>query len=388
MMETKRRIMIVTGTRADYGLLYHLMKRVNESLETELGLLVCGMHLAPEFGRTVDVIYSDGMPIVATVDMLLAGDTPAAMAKGAGVGVLGMAQAMERYQPDVVVVLGDRVEALSAAVAATFCRIPIAHIHGGESTLGAVDEVVRHAVTKMAHFHFAACEAYAKRILQLGEEPWRVHVSGAPGLDWLHTVEYLGVEELSERLGMDFSKPVAICTYHPETAIGHQPEWMVDQFIAAVEEAAVQAVITYPNADAGGRAIIKKLGDFVARRFDRVRLVRSLGQTAYLSVLRHAAVMVGNSSSGIIEAASFHLPVVNVGERQKGRVRAANVIDVGYSSKEILSGIHTALFDERFRDSLHSIVNPYGDGRASDRIYSVLCSAELGPEALIKNLTY
>jgi UDP-hydrolysing UDP-N-acetyl-D-glucosamine 2-epimerase len=279
-------------------------------------------------------------------------------------------------------VLGDRFEVLAAASAALPLRIPLAHVHGGESSEGSFDESIRHALTKLSHLHFASAEPHARRIRQLGEEPWRILVSGAPGLDALRDLEPLGDAALEQRLGMRLNGPTLLVTYHPATLDPGDVRTRTTELLAAVDASGLAAVFTYPNADPGGLAVRELIDDYVGRH-DRASAVPSLGTQAYASLMLRAAAMVGNSSSGIIEAPTAKLPVVNVGVRQQGRLRAANVIDVTDDRDAILAGIRTAVSPD-FRASLDTVVNPYGDGRASARIVERLKQVELGPRLLVK----
>lgn len=378
-----RKIAVITGTRADYGLLYWIIKCINEDPGLELKLIVTGMHLSPEFGLTVQEIEKDGFPISERVDMLLSSDTEKAISTSMGLGTIGFAGAYERLCPDIILLIGDRFESLSAAVASVPFRIPIAHIHGGESTEGAIDEQIRHALTKLSHIHFTATEKYRERVIQMGEAPDRVFCFGAPGLDSIRRLRLLDSRELAEALGLPEDKKLGVVTFHPATLeTGNAGEQAQELLSALAGFKDVFWILTLPNADTGGRAIIKKHEEFTAENPGHARCFSSLGQLKYLSLLRHASVMVGNSSSGLLEAPSFGLPVVNIGNRQEGRIRAANVIDVKEPRRgPIKKGIEKALSDE-FRSSLSGIENPYGKGETSDRIVEVLRCISI--EGLVK----
>jgi UDP-hydrolysing UDP-N-acetyl-D-glucosamine 2-epimerase len=378
----KRAIGVVTVARSDYGHLVPLLEALRAAPGVSLQLYVAGGHLASRFGHTVDAIEADGWPITDRVEMTAISDTAADVAEAAGRGLAGFARAFARGRPDVVVLLGDRLEMLSAAVAALPLTIPVAHLHGGEVTEGAMDEQARHAITKLAHLHFPAAAPYAQRILRMGEEPWRVHCLGAPGLDRLERLARLSRNELSRRVGLPLRRPTLLVTFHPATLEPGETENQVEELSAALEAVAGDVVITYPGADTGYGAVIRCLEALAASR-PGTRVVPALGEDGYCSLLREADVMVGNSSSGLIEAPSFRLPVVNVGIRQRGRLRAANVIDVGIGRAEILAGIRHAL-DPAFRQSLVGLVNPFGDGHTAPRIARVLAEVELGPRLLQK----
>ena len=361
-----RTIGLVTGARSDYSNYLPVLRCIRGDPDLRLHLIVTGMHLSPEFGLTARLIQEDHFEIEDRVEMLLSSDTPEGMAKSLGIGVIGFAQAYARGRVDILFVLGDRYEMLAAAAAALPFRIPVAHIHGGECTEGVIDESIRHAITKMSHLHFAASDVYADRIIQMGEEPWRVTVSGAPSLDNLRMMRRPSREDLERRHGLTLRHPFLLVTYHPVTLEYEQTPAQMGELLTALQRADVDVVFTYPNADAHGRLIIEMVRDFV-HRWPRAQVVPNLGPDGYYSVMSHAAAMVGNSSSGLIEAASFGLPVVNIGTRQRGRLRARNVIDVGYGRDEIAAGIATAV-SPRFRDGLAGLVNPYGDGHAAGRI--------------------
>ena len=380
-----RRIAYVTGTRADYGLVSETLKRIRERPGLELGLVVTSMHLEPEFGSTVREIEDDGMPIVASVRNLLPGDTGGDQARSVGTAVLGITGALEKFRPEVVLVLGDRGEMLAGAIAAVHLNIPIAHVHGGEVS-GTVDEVVRHAISKLSHVHFPATDDAAERLRRMGERPEHVHVVGAAGLDYLRRFEPVPDAELQAELGLDLGRPFAIFTQHPVTSEMAEAGRQMEESLQAMEDVGGQVLATYPNSDAGGRAMIEVLERWRERPW--LRVVRSLGQRRFASLLKRAAVMVGNSSSGIIEAPFFGLPVVNIGSRQAGRLRAQNVLDVAHGRAAIGAGIRCALSDPDFISRARACRNPYGDGHAGERIVEVLASLDIGPQLLNKQITY
>lgn len=377
-----RTIGVVTVARSDYGIYLPVLRRIQADPDLHLHLIVAGMHLSPDFGLTVREIERDGFPIGDRVEMLLSSDTPEGIAKSMGLGTIGFAQSYARHRPDVLVVLGDRFEMHAAAVAALPFKIPVAHIHGGELTQGAMDDALRHSITKMSHLHFVATEDYARRVIQMGEEPWRVVVSGSPSLDTLLSTRLLGRKELERRYKLDLAQPFLLVTYHPVTLEVEQLETQMSELLAALDEVGVATVFTYPNADTRSRLVIQMIREYAASR-PQAQVVINLGTPGYISAMQIAAAMVGNSSSGIIEAASFKLPVVNIGTRQQGRTRAKNVIDVGYSRAEIVAGIRKALSPE-FRASLADLKNPYGDGHAAERIVQRLKEVELDDRLLLK----
>ena len=380
-----RRIFYLTGTRADYGLFSQALHRIAEHPVLELGLIVTAMHLAPEFGLTVRQVEQDGWSIVARVETLLSGDGGGSMARSIGLGILGLTQALETHRPDVLILLGDRGEMLAGAIAAAHLNIAIAHVHGGEVS-GTIDESVRHAITKLAHIHFASTEENGARIVKMGEDETRVHVVGAPGLDYLRAVEPLSRSEIEADLALDLSQPVLLLTQHPVTTEVEAAAEQMRLTMEAIRAVGVQTVITYPNADSGGRAMIQVLQEYAD--LDFIRLRRSLGQRRYVSLLRYASAMVGNSSSGIIEAPFFGLPVVNIGSRQQGRQRAENVLDVPHDRSAIEQAIRQALNDPEFIRRARHCTNPYGDGHAGERIAATLATISLDRNLLQKQLTY
>ena len=373
----RRAIGVVSVSRSDYGHLVPVLRETQAATDLRLLLFVAGAHLAPRFGRTVEVIEADGWPIAEQIDTLEPEDSPEAIAVMTGRGVDGFARAYARQHLDLVVVLGDRFEMLAAATAALPFALPVAHIHGGEESEGAIDNQIRHAITKLAHVHFASAELHARRIAQMGEEPWRIHTTGAPGLDRIRLTERLPRAAVAEALGLALGSPWLVVTFHPVTLEYRDTDRHVDELLAALDKLEATLVVTYPGADTAGRRIIERIEEFAGRHAN-VRLARSLGDRLYLSPLEHADAMVGNSSSGLIEAPTFGLPAVNVGSRQAGRLRGANVIDVEPVCDEILRAIDAALAPG-LRARLRAAPNPYGDGHAAPRIVRVLREVELGP---------
>ena len=371
--------------RSDYGIYLPILRRIHSDPGLQLHLIVAGMHLSPEYGRTAEVIEADGFEISERVEMLLSSDHPQGIAKSIGLGVIGFAQSYARCKPDILVVLGDRFEMYSSALAALPFKIPIAHIHGGEVTRGAIDEALRHGMTKFSHLHFVATKEYARRVMQLGEEPWRVFVTGAPGLDNLSSIEPMDRDQLERRIDLCLEEPPLLVTYHPVTLEYEQTEWQMTELLAALEEFQMPMVFTLPNADTSGRIVRDSIRKFLERH-PRATMVDNLGTEAYFSLMRLAQAMLGNSSSGIIEAASFGLPVVNIGSRQKGRIKGDNVIDVGYCREAIVECLKRSISPE-FRRGLHGMVNPYGCGQAADKIVERLSHVELD-DRLIKKVFY
>jgi len=366
----KGKICFITGTRADYGLMRHVLEKISK--EFELSLIVTGMHLSPEFGYTIDEIERDGFKIAQKVDMLLAGDTGGAMAKSLGLAITGITQALENIKPDMALVVGDRGETLAGAMAGAFLNIPVAHIHGGDQgDDGAhIDDSIRHSVTKFAHIHLAATKLSAERLLKMGEEQWRIHIVGAPGLDDIYLQDFYSKREIEEKYGLNLSKPLILVIQHPVLTQLDKAEEQMRGTLEALKEIDEQTILIYPNADAGGREMIKVIQEYEDCKF--LKTYRNLPRKDYLSLMKYANVMVGNSSSGIIEAPAFKLPAVNIGIRNSVRENAGNKIFVGHNRDEIIGAIRKALFDEGFRQSIGRCKSPYGDGSAAKRIVKVL----------------
>jgi len=379
-----RKIAVVTGTRAEYGHLFWIIKGIHESPELELQLVVTGMHLSPEFGMTVKEIENDGFPITERVEMLLSSDTETVIAISMGIGMIGFANVYERLKPDILVVLGDRFEILSAVSASIPFRIPVAHIHGGETTEGVIDEPIRHSISKMSHVHFPTTKKYEQRILQMGEFTGNVFCFGAPGLDNIYNLNLMKKDDLLCNLVLPQDKKIGVVTYHPVTLEKGTSEIQISELLNALKRFTdVFWVFTAPNADTEGRILMKKIDEFVKRYPEKGKLFINLGQVRYLSLLKYVCVMVGNSSSGIIEAPSFKLPVVNVGERQQGRIRAQNVIDIAECKEHIIFHAIERALSSKFKNFLSGLENPYGKGDSSSKIVAKLKEINLG-ERLIK----
>jgi UDP-hydrolysing UDP-N-acetyl-D-glucosamine 2-epimerase len=370
----KIKICVITGSRAEYGLLQPLMTAIREDESFILQILVTGMHLSPEFGLTYKEIEKAGFQIHEKVEMLLSSDTDIGITKSTGLGMIGFADTFNRLKPDLVILLGDRFETFAAATAAYFAKIPIAHLHGGEVTEGATDEGLRHAITKMAYWHFTSTEVYRKRVIQLGENPKMVFNVGAIGIDNIKQIGLLSKKDLTEDLKFELDCPFLLVTYHPVTLENNSAEEQFKALLNALEEFPdLQIIFTKPNADSNGRIIIKLIDDFVNHNSHRAAGYVSLGQKRYLSLMRFAYAVVGNSSSGIIETPSFGIPTVNIGDRQKGRERANSVIDTQPDYEAIAASIKKAVSSE-FRDLCKSVKNVYGEGETTLQIMSILKS--------------
>jgi GDP/UDP-N,N'-diacetylbacillosamine 2-epimerase (hydrolysing) len=381
----KRKIAVVTGTRAEYGILSPVLQAIQARPGLELALVVTGMHLSREFGYTVTEIKKDGFRIAARVNMLPADDTPAAMAASVGKGITGLVRAWQRLEPDIILVLGDRTEPLAAAISGTYMNIPLAHIHGGD-VCGNIDDSARHAITRFAHIHFPATRSSAARILKMGEEKWRVHLVGSPALDVILREPALPAGTLAKKYSLDLTRPLILVIQHPVTSQVDEAPRQMRETLEAVVELGYPAVVLYPNSDAGGRRMIE-----VIREYEKHPLIKafpSLPRREYLSLMKLAGAMVGNSSSGIGEAPSLGLPAVNIGIRQAGRERGANVIDCNHRKNDIIRAIKQALTDKEFLAEVKKCRSPYGDGKTSRRIAEILSEVEITPQLLQKKITY
>ncbi len=372
----KRTVCVVTGSRAEYGLLRGVMREIAGDPRLDLQVVATGMHLAPEFGNTFREIEADGFKIDAKVNMPLTSDTPLGVTKSVGFGVSGMGEALDHLKPNLVLLLGDRFEILAAAVAATIAGIPIAHVHGGEVTEGVMDDAFRHAITKMSHLHFTSAEGHSSRVIQMGEDPDRVFNVGAPGVDEAKGTELLDRAQMEKELKITLRAPVLLVTYHPVLIGGGDPARGLAEVLAALGEVDGTFVFTRPNADPGGRVLNGLIDSFVASHPGHATAVKSLGQQRYVSMLALADVVVGNSSSGLIEAPAMGTPTINVGSRQSGRLRGDSVIDAGENTKSVRAAIEKALSPD-FRAKAAASTSPYGSGGAARKIKDAIASADL-----------
>ena len=383
-----KRIGIVTGTRAEYGLLKSLMQEINKDNDLELYLIVSGMHLSPEFGMTYKEIEEDGFEINAKVEMLLSSDSPAGISKSIGLGVIGFADEFQRADLDMLILLGDRYEALSAAISAMVMRIPIAHLHGGELTEGAIDEGIRHSITKMSYLHFTSTEEYRRRVIQLGENPERVFCVGAIGVENIKKINLMTKEELERSIHFEIDENTVIVTYHPVTLENNTVE---EQFLNLLEvldrNPKIRMIFTKANADTNGRIVNELIDKYAAQNSERACAFMSLGQKRYLSALKYCRIVIGNSSSGIIEAPSFGKPIINIGDRQKGRICADSVINCGYTQQEIQRAMETALTEE-FENKARNCRNPYEKENTAANIISVIKDYLLNDKIKLKKGFY
>lgn len=367
-----KKIAVFTGTRAEYGLLYWLLKDIQADDELTLQLLVSGMHLSPEFGETFRQIEKDGFFIDEKIEILLSSDSAVGIAKSMGLGVLGFADALSRLAPDALVILGDRFEALAAAQTAMILRIPVVHLHGGEITEGAYDDAIRHAITKLSYLHATSTEEYRQRVIQLGEAPERVFNVGAIGLDHIQRGAFFTVDELATSLNFPLKQPFIVVTYHPVTLADEEPATSFNSILDALDQYPdLQIILTYPNADDGGRKIIPLLEAYAAKQPQRVLAIPSLGHTRYLSAIKYASAVVGNSSSGVIEVPSFDVPTVNIGMRQRGRLAAASVLHCDATVDSISTCLGVAL-SRSYKVEGCKVENPYGQGNASALVIQML----------------
>ena len=387
MSNNSREITVLTGTRAEYGLLKSSMGAIQSHSELSLSVVATGMHLSPRHGRTVEEIRDDGFTVDREVLMQIDGDSGTAMAKSLGVGTTGLADAFASLDPDIVLLLGDRDEALAGTLAAAHMNIPVAHVHGGDSMHGAtIDDSIRHAITKFAHIHFPASELSAERIRKMGEEEWRITISGAPGLDDVLAGDFESPEAVLSKYNLNPSEPLLLLVQHPVTTQSEHAGEQMKATLNAVESLDAQIVIIHPNSDAGGDQIISEIE---SREFSQpVRTFRSLPRDEYLGLMDAADVMVGNSSSGIIEAPSFDLPVVDIGPRQEGRQRAKNTISVPHEEAKIREAISRGFSDSKVFEKILSSTNPYDYGGAGERIANRLAEVTIGSSLLRKQLTY
>jgi UDP-hydrolysing UDP-N-acetyl-D-glucosamine 2-epimerase len=384
MTLSPRKICIVTGTRSEYGLLYWLIKEVSEDPGLQLQLIATAMHLSPEFGLTYKIIEQDGFKIDEKVKMLTGSDSPVDITKSIGQGTIGFADALDQLKPDLMVVIGDRYEMLSAVTAATITRIPVAHLHGGESAEALIDEPIRHAITKMSHLHFTAAEPYRKKVIQMGEHPDTVFNVGAPGLDHVSQTRLMNRSKLTSSVHLPADKPFFLITYHPITLESQTGGTHMTKLFAVLDKFPDHAILfTKPNADTEGRIISQLIDTYAAANPSRVVAHTTLGQARYLSAIKHSDAVIGNSSSGLIEAPAFHKPTINIGDRQRGRLFADSVISCTNESKEITKAIQKAL-SEDFQSTLEAVINPYGMGGASHKIKEVIKKHPLDPGMLKK----
>jgi GDP/UDP-N,N'-diacetylbacillosamine 2-epimerase (hydrolysing) len=372
-----RKIAVITGTRAEFGILTPLLKKIRNHPSLELQIVACAMHLSPEFGYTIRDIETSGFTVDKKVECLLSSDSAVGVSKSIGLALISFAEAFEELKPDLIIILGDRTEMLAAATAATMATIPIAHIHGGETTEGAYDESLRHAITKMSYLHFASTEKYKKRIMQLGESPERVFNVGAMGLDSIKELDLLDIEKFEQAIQFKLGKRNILITYHPVTLESKTSKLQFEIILNCLDKLEITKLIfTHANSDKEGRVINKMIEDYVYANSNKAISFKSLGQMRYLSALKHVDVVLGNSSSGIIEVPFFNIPTINIGDRQKGRIVAQSVIQTEVNEKALTSALEKA-FDLEFREQIQNQAQIYGDGNTSDKILEVILNTEI-----------
>jgi UDP-hydrolysing UDP-N-acetyl-D-glucosamine 2-epimerase len=380
----KRKILYVSGSRADYGLMRTVLSRIHHHPGFELHIAATGMHVMPEFGDTINEIFKDQFSC-HRVNVPYGGDTAADMAMFIGKFIENLIPLIQRIKPDIILVLGDRGEMLGAAITGAYMGIPVAHIHGGEVT-ATVDELARHAITKLSHIHLPATKKSAERIIRMGEDPKNVHVVGAPGLDQIVSFPVLDPSEIVRKYNLNLAEKIILVIQHPVTLDTEDPSDQMKTTLDAVLEFHAQTIIILPNADAGGRSMINLIRTY--EKFPNIQVFPNIDHQDFLSLMRIASVIVGNSSSGIIEAPSFGIPTVNIGSRQKGRERGETIIDCGYNKNEIESAVRMALTDHNFSERLKTAANPYGDGKTAERMVNILQNVEITPGLLQKRMMY
>lgn len=371
-MSHKSKVCFVTGTRAEYGLLSPLIKKIQTDTSLELQVIATGAHLSPEFGNTYTFIENDGIKVDERIEILLSSDSSIGISKSMGLGMISLSEAYQRLNPDVIVLLGDRYETFIAAAAASVTKIPVAHLHGGETTEGAFDEAFRHSITKMSHIHFTSTEEYKKRVIQLGEQPDTVHSVGAIGIDNIKQLTLMTKDELENSLDFKFKEKLILVTFHPVTLEKETSKTQFENLLESLDHLNDTSIIfTKANADSDGRIINHLIDEYVKNNSEKATAYSSMGQVRYLSAMQYASMVVGNSSSGIIEAPSFNVPTVNIGDRQKGRIQAESVINCNSETSSIGKAI-SAAFTSEFRQKIEQMKNPYGEGNTSQKILDLL----------------
>lgn len=376
-----RKIISITGTRSDYGLMSPVFKTISDNNNIDFELIVTGMHLLPEFRSSLDKIYNDAFCKLHIASMILGEDSGKAMSQSLGLAIFSISSILDEVKPDVLLLQGDRGEMLAGAIAAAHMNIPIVHMSGGDYS-GSIDDSIRNSISKFSHIHLTTCKSSSERLMAMGESSNRIFEVGEPGIDLILHMNYINPEKLESEFNLDLTQPIILATQHPVTTESDQAAWQISQTLDALSELNIQTIFTYPNSDSGGREIIRVLESHRDKKF--IRIVENLGSEKYLSLMKIASVIVGNSSSGIFESPSFNLPAVNIGTRQHGRLRANNVIDTEYNKEQIKSAILYALYNNEFRNSLKNCTNPYGDGNTSLKTLNILVKLKITPQLLAK----
>ena len=384
-MNKKRKICVLTGTRAEFGVMRPTIKMIQDDPNLELSLIATGMHLSEEFGMSINEIKKEGFEITETVEMDPKEDSNLSMAKGVGQGTIKIAEALDRIKPDIFLIVGDRTEALAGAIAAAYMNVIIAHVSGGDISRAGLDESVRHAITKLSHIHFPTNAESGKRLIKLGEDEWRIHLAGAPCLDVILKQDFYDKKEIEEKFKLDLEKPYFVVLQHSITTEPEKAEEQITETLEAIKELETQTVVIYPNSDSGGRKIIQKIKEYEQLPF--VKAYVNLPQKEYYSLLRNTSALIGNSSSGVIESASFNLPVVNIGIRQEDRARSNNVVDCRHNKEEIINCIKKVMSDE-FKETLKDCKSVYGEGNTAKKIVDIISRVELNKNLLQKKNAY
>ena len=384
-VRVKRKICVLATSRATYGYKKRIIKLIHDEPNLELQLIVTGMHPLKQYGYSINEILDDGIPITAQIDMIIGGDTPSTYTKSLSIEMQGLVQVFDMHKPNIVLVTGDRGEMFIACATAAYMNIPVAHIQSGDVS-GHIDGSARHAMTKLSHIHLPACEDSAKRVEKMGEEPWRIHNVGAPQLDEIVQGEKLNKEELKKIFNLNFEKKVLLVLQHPVLVENKEAAKQMKATLEAIKELCLPTIVIFPNIDAGNESIINIIQDF--EKEPLIQVHRNMDRRIFISLLSQVSVIIGNSSCGILEAPSFKLPAINIGNRQRGRMQAVNVINCKFVKDEIMEAIHTALYDKNFSKKMKSCVNPYGDGYSSERIVEILRNIEINEKLIDKQITY
>ncbi len=382
------KVLAITGIRSEYDILQPVLKEMQQSNQFDVMLVVCGTHLSATFGETIQEIEKDGFPIVDKIETLLDSHTKSSRVKGLGIALIGLVQTVERVKPDLLLVVGDREESMTTALVGAYCDIPVAHIAGGDRVVGNVDDQVRHAVSRLAHIHYVTNSESGDRLIKMGEQPFRVINVGTPGIDRLMSEPRLSIAEMNQQLGLNLPEhaPYLLVLQHVISSEAEQGYWQMQQTLAAVQQLGLPTVVIYPNSDAGGREMIRCIEDYAPQGF--FVAMKNIPRTPFVNLLRHAACLIGNSSAGIMEAPALHLPVINVGNRQQGRLHSSNVQFVTHDVSSIVEAAKRAVYDDGYRQQVATCATPYGDGQAAAKIVTHLQQQQLDHHWLIKDITY
>jgi len=386
-MEMKKKICAITGSRSEYGILRPILFEIENHCELELSLIVTGMHLSEQYGYTIEGIRKDGFVIDAIVEMTLDSSSGSSMAKSTGLGIIGISQAFQQIKPDIILIVGDRCEVLAASIAAIYMNIPIAHIHGGDKSIGGhADDSIRHAISKISHIHFAVSKESQERLLKLGEESFRTFCVGSPVLDTIKNMDFLSKNEIFIKFGLNPKEKMILAVQHPITKESNESGEQLTNTLNALKKTNIQTILVYPNSDMGSKEMIKVIREF--EKFDFLKTFKNINQKDFLNLMKYSNLYIGNSSSALIESPFFGIPVVEIGNRQKGRERAENVLSSEYSEDDILDKINKSLYDVKYIQKCRNCNNPYGKGQTSEIIASVLAEIEVNDKLMTKEITY